>query len=128
VLSSQAKLAGHKAVTIAADKYQRIFPMLMAGAGTVKAARVVILGVGRPPLGEGAGQIAGRQVHRRAERDRRERSGRGSGRLCAADAAELAGPAAGYAGLDNGTVLHGQDHDGVRECQKGVEDMVKTDD
>jgi len=46
VLSSQANLAGYKAVMIAADKYQRIFPMLMTAAGTVKAARVVILGVG----------------------------------------------------------------------------------
>ncbi len=31
---------------IGADRYQRIFPMLMTAAGTVKAARVVILGVG----------------------------------------------------------------------------------
>src|SRR5690606_7603794 len=46
VLSSQANLAGYKAVMIGADKYQRIFPMLMTAAGTVKAARVVILGVG----------------------------------------------------------------------------------
>jgi NAD(P) transhydrogenase subunit alpha len=46
VLSSQANLAGYKAVMMAADKYQRIFPMLMTAAGTVKAARVVILGVG----------------------------------------------------------------------------------
>lgn len=46
VLSSQANIAGYKAVMIAADKYQRIFPMLMTAAGTVKAARVVILGVG----------------------------------------------------------------------------------
>ena len=46
VLSSQANLAGYKAVMIAADKYQRIFPMLMTAAGTVKAARVVILRVG----------------------------------------------------------------------------------
>src|SRR3989344_513461 len=45
VLSSQANLAGYKAVMIAADKYQRIFPMLMTAAGTVKAARVVVLGV-----------------------------------------------------------------------------------
>jgi len=46
VLSSQANLAGYKAIMIAADRYQRIFPMLMTAAGTVKAARVVILGVG----------------------------------------------------------------------------------
>ena len=46
VLSSQANIAGYKAVIVAADKYQRFFPMLMTAAGTVKAARVVILGVG----------------------------------------------------------------------------------
>ena len=46
VLSSQANIAGYKAVMMAADNYQRFFPMLMTAAGTVKAARVVILGVG----------------------------------------------------------------------------------
>ncbi len=46
VLSSQANIAGYKAIMVAADKYQRFFPMLMTAAGTVKAARVVILGVG----------------------------------------------------------------------------------
>jgi NAD(P) transhydrogenase subunit alpha len=46
VLSSQANIAGYKAVMLAADRYQRFVPMLMTAAGTVKAARVVILGVG----------------------------------------------------------------------------------
>lgn len=46
VLSSQANIAGYKAVMIAANQYQRLFPMLMTAAGTIKAARVVILGVG----------------------------------------------------------------------------------
>jgi len=46
VLSSQANIAGYKAVMLAANVYQRFFPMLMTAAGTVKAARVVILGVG----------------------------------------------------------------------------------
>jgi len=46
VLSSQANIAGYKAVMMAADHYPRFFPMLMTAAGTVKAARVVILGVG----------------------------------------------------------------------------------
>lgn len=46
VLSSQANIAGYKAVMIAANAYQRFFPMLMTAAGTVKAARVVVLGVG----------------------------------------------------------------------------------
>lgn len=46
VLSSQANLAGYKAVLMAANEYQRLFPMLMTAAGTVKPARVVILGVG----------------------------------------------------------------------------------
>jgi H+-translocating NAD(P) transhydrogenase subunit alpha len=46
VLSSQANIGGYKAVMVAADKYQRLFPMLMTAAGTIKAARVVVLGVG----------------------------------------------------------------------------------
>jgi len=46
VLSSQANIAGYKAVMLAVHHYQRFFPMLMTAAGTVKAARVVILGVG----------------------------------------------------------------------------------
>lgn len=46
VLSSQANIAGYKAVLLAANLYKRFMPMLMTAAGTVKAARVVILGVG----------------------------------------------------------------------------------
>ena len=46
VLSSQANIAGYKAVMIAANEYQRFMPMLMTAAGTVKAARVLILGAG----------------------------------------------------------------------------------
>ncbi len=46
VLSSQANIAGYKAVLLAANVYQRFMPMLMTAAGTVKAARVVILGAG----------------------------------------------------------------------------------
>ena len=112
VLSSQANIAGYKAVMIAADNYQRFFPMLMTAAGTVKAARVVILGVGVAglqaiatakrlgavieatdvrPERQGAGRVAGRQVHRRALRHRRgEGSRRRRRRLRQADAAELA--------------------------------------
>jgi NAD(P) transhydrogenase subunit alpha len=46
VLSSQANIAGYKAVILAAVEYGRFMPMLMTAAGTVKAARVLILGVG----------------------------------------------------------------------------------
>jgi NAD(P) transhydrogenase subunit alpha len=46
VLSSQANIAGYKAVMVAANEYQRFMPMLMTAAGTVKAARVLILGAG----------------------------------------------------------------------------------
>src|SRR5213083_293372 len=46
VLSSQANIAGYKAVIVAANEYQRFMPMLMTAAGTVKAARVLILGAG----------------------------------------------------------------------------------
>jgi NAD(P) transhydrogenase subunit alpha len=46
VLSSQANIAGYRAVLMAADLYQRFMPMLMTAAGTVKAARVLVLGAG----------------------------------------------------------------------------------
>ena len=46
VLSSQANIAGYKAVMLAANVYQRFMPMLMTAAGTVKAARVLIMGAG----------------------------------------------------------------------------------
>jgi len=46
VLSSQANIAGYKAVLLAATVYGRLMPMMMTAAGTVKAARVLILGAG----------------------------------------------------------------------------------
>jgi NAD(P) transhydrogenase subunit alpha len=46
VLSSQANIAGYKAVVLAAAEYAKFMPMLMTAAGTVKAARVLVLGVG----------------------------------------------------------------------------------
>ena len=46
VLSSQANIAGYKAVLLAANEYGRFMPMLMTAAGTVKAARVLVLGAG----------------------------------------------------------------------------------
>jgi proton-translocating NAD(P)+ transhydrogenase subunit alpha len=46
VLSSQANVAGYKAVLIAANEYRRFMPLLMTAAGTVKAARVLVLGAG----------------------------------------------------------------------------------
>jgi H+-translocating NAD(P) transhydrogenase subunit alpha len=46
VLSSQANIAGYKAVLVASNLYPRFMPMLMTAAGTVKAARVLILGAG----------------------------------------------------------------------------------
>jgi NAD(P) transhydrogenase subunit alpha len=46
VLSSQANIGGYKAVLMAANSYGRMMPMLMTAAGTVKAARAIIMGVG----------------------------------------------------------------------------------
>jgi NAD(P) transhydrogenase subunit alpha len=46
VLSSQANLAGYRAVIDASSEYGRAFPMMMTAAGTVPAARVFIMGVG----------------------------------------------------------------------------------
>lgn len=45
-LSSQANLAGYKSVIIAADALGKIFPLMMTAAGTIKPAKVVIMGAG----------------------------------------------------------------------------------
>ncbi len=46
VLSSQANIAGYKAALTAANLYARYFPMFMTAAGTIKPAKVLILGAG----------------------------------------------------------------------------------
>ncbi|MDH4176154.1 MAG: Re/Si-specific NAD(P)(+) transhydrogenase subunit alpha [Thermoleophilia bacterium] len=45
-LSSQATVAGYKAVLLAADRSPKMFPLLMTAAGTVAPARVLVLGAG----------------------------------------------------------------------------------
>jgi len=45
-LSSMATIAGYKAVLIAADSLNRMFPMLMTAAGTIAPARVLVIGAG----------------------------------------------------------------------------------
>lgn len=46
VLSSQANIAGYKAVLLAASQYSRYFPMFMTAAGSIAPAKVLILGAG----------------------------------------------------------------------------------
>ncbi|MEM3086904.1 MAG: Re/Si-specific NAD(P)(+) transhydrogenase subunit alpha [Halobacteria archaeon] len=46
VLSSQATVAGYKAVLMAADSLPRFFPLLMTAAGTISPARVFVIGAG----------------------------------------------------------------------------------
>jgi NAD(P) transhydrogenase subunit alpha len=46
VLSSQANIAGYKAVLLAANTYGRYFPMFMTAAGSIPPAKVLILGAG----------------------------------------------------------------------------------
>jgi NAD(P) transhydrogenase subunit alpha len=45
-LSSQSTVAGYKAVLLAANALQKFFPMLMTAAGTVRPARVLVIGAG----------------------------------------------------------------------------------
>ena len=45
-LSSQANLAGYTAVMLAAERLDKVFPMMMTPAGTIKPANVFIIGVG----------------------------------------------------------------------------------
>lgn len=46
ILSSQANIAGYKAVLLATEHYSRFMPMLMTAAGTVQPAKVLVLGAG----------------------------------------------------------------------------------
>lgn len=46
VLSSQASIAGYKAVLVGAERLGKIFPLLMTAAGTIQPAKVVVLGAG----------------------------------------------------------------------------------
>jgi H+-translocating NAD(P) transhydrogenase subunit alpha len=46
VLSSQANIAGYKAVLLAAEQLPRMFPMMMTAAGTIAPAKVFVLGAG----------------------------------------------------------------------------------
>ncbi len=46
VLSSQASIAGYKAVLLAAERSVKMFPMMMTAAGTITAARVFVIGAG----------------------------------------------------------------------------------
>lgn len=45
-LSSQATVAGYKAVVLAADRVQKLFPMLMTAAGTIAPVRALVIGAG----------------------------------------------------------------------------------
>ncbi|MEA2680341.1 MAG: H+-translocating transhydrogenase subunit alpha [Candidatus Binataceae bacterium] len=63
VLSSQANLAGYRAVIEAAESFGRAFPMMMTAAGTVPAAKVFVMGVG----------VAGLQAIATARQYRRQR-------------------------------------------------------
>jgi NAD(P) transhydrogenase subunit alpha len=108
VLSSQANLAGYKAVLEAANTYGRAFPQMMTPAGTVAPAKVFIMGVG----------VAGLQAIATARRlgaivtatdvrpateeqvaslrqERGIRTGPDLGRLCQGDVGRLQAPAGG---------------------------------
>ncbi len=96
VLSSQANLAGYRAVIEGAGAFERGFAMMMTAAGTVPPARVFVIGAGvaglaghrhRPPPwrhrvrdGRPAGGQGGDQVPRRQLRGRRGRGDRGPDR------------------------------------------------
>ncbi len=96
-LSSQANVAGYKAVIMAADVFGRYFPLLTTAAGTAKPANVLVLGIGvaglqaiatarrlgcagqgirRPPGDKRAGRVARRPVRDPPVRHGRIRTGR----------------------------------------------------
>ena len=75
-LSSQANLAGYKAVILAAERSPKIFPMLMTAAGTIQPAKVFVIGAGVAGL---AGDRHGPAAGRGRQRVRRAAGGEGTG-------------------------------------------------
>ena len=77
VLSSQATVAGYRAVLLAAAALPKMFPMLMTAAGTIAPAKVFVVGGGRGrPAGHRHGLAAGR--HRLGLRRAARRQGAGA--------------------------------------------------
>ncbi len=138
---------------IAADKYQRFFPMLMTAAGTVKAARVVILGVGvaglqaiatakrlgavdrgfdvRPSVKEQIESLGGKfiEVPLRAPRKRRTRPKASAAMRAPMPASWLSAPAGrGRQARGAGRRRHQHRADPGREPRRTLitEDMVKS--
>ena len=74
VLSSQANIAGYKAVLLAANNFPRYFPMFMTAAGSIPPAKILILGAG----------VAGLQAIATSKRlgGRRRSRCQPGGRLC----------------------------------------------
>src|SRR5207302_680364 len=93
-LSSQATVAGYKAVVLAAERLPRFFPMLMTAAGTVAPAKVLVLGAGVAGLA-GAAPDPGGGGARDAPRLGRGRHRGGDRRELRADAAGRDGGARG---------------------------------
>ena len=78
ILTSQANLAGYKAVLLAANNYGRIFPQMMTPAGTLRAVARLHHGRGRGrPAGDRHGAPAGRD----RDGDRRAARDQGAGRV-----------------------------------------------
>ena len=128
-LSSQATVAGYRAVLIAALEMGRFFPMLTTAAGTIKPASVLVLGAGVAGLQaiatarrlgavvtafdvrsavQGAGRVARREVPRARAGGRR----RGRGRLREGARRGAAAPPAGGARRGR-RPLRRRDHDGA---------------
>ena len=112
ILSSQANLAGYQAVIDAAAEFDRAFPMMMTAAGTVRPAKVFVMGAGvAGPAGDRHGQAPRRRGHRdrRARRRPRSRSKSLGGKFIAVEDDEFkqAETAGGYAKRDVGR-LQGQ--------------------
>ena len=148
VLSSQANLAGYRAVIDAAAEYGRAFPMMMTAAGTVPAAKAFIMGVGvaglqaiatarrlgaivtatdvRPATKEQV-ESPRRQIRRR--RGRGIQTGRDGRRLCQGNVGGLSGKAIGadrFAYRQAGHRHHHGAHPGPPGAELITEAMVAS--
>ena len=138
VLSSQANLAGYKAVLEAANAYSKGFPQMMTAAGTVAPAKVFVMGVGvaglqaiatakrlgaivtatdvRPATEEQVASLGGKFIAVKNEEFAQRADGR---RLCQGDVGRLQAPAGGTRRRPHRQAGHG-DHDGADPRPQGA--------
>ncbi len=129
VLSSQANLAGYKAVIDAAAEFGRAFPMMMTAAGTIRAARLLVMGAGVAGLqaiatGRRLGAIVSATDVRAAAKEQVESLG--ATFITVDEAAALTAETAGGYAREMGEDYQGRQRQRIAEALKRTDIVICT--